>query len=464
MPLTEAERDLEIMFRAALASADPYAMVKARLRLDGSLLDVEGVDGTVRVDMADYGRIVVLGAGKASAPMARALAELLGRPADESLVAVKYGHTDAGRGPIPGIRVVEAGHPVPDAAGAAAASGILDMARRCDRDTLAFVLISGGGSALLASPAPGLSLADKQDVTKLLLASGADIRELNCVRKHLSAIKGGRLAEALFPARVVCLVLSDVVGDCLDAIASGPCVPDSSGWADVGVVIDRYGLRSRLSSPVASILERGLAGDIPDTPKAGAEAFMRVSTAVLGSNYGAVIAARDQAERLGYRPLVLGSMASGEAREVAKFLAGMCLDQRRHAVLGEGDVVIISGGETTVTLRGNGKGGRNQELALAFLAELARADPRLSRGITLLSASTDGNDGPTDAAGAFASAGMLAAARELGLDPGAFLARNDSYSFFDILGSLLRTGPTGTNVCDLQLALVERADLSAARG
>jgi glycerate 2-kinase len=446
---------LESMFRAAVERVDPYRMARERVRVVGETLTIAGDGSPMTVDLRDFDRVVVLGAGKASAPMARAVEEAFGQRITESLVVVKYGHTDAGRGPFSRIRIVEANHPVPDEAGASAARDMLRIAESCDERTLVLMLVSGGGSALLASPANGLSLEDKKETTRLLLSCGADIKEINCLRKHLSAVKGGRLAAALAPARVISLILSDVVGDTLDSIASGPCAPDLMSWADAKAAVDKYALYDRLPATVRAMLDAGMAGISPDTPKPGDPVFDRVTNVLLGTNYSAMMAAEAKAKRLGYRTLALSSMITGEAREIAKFYAGVALDQKKRNVLGQGPLVVMAGGETTVTIRGTGKGGRNQEMALAFLVELSRVDPADARGIRFLASSTDGNDGPTDAAGAFASLDLLEAARAKGLRMEASLADNASYAFFDAVGGLLRSGPTNTNVCDIQFVLVE---------
>jgi hydroxypyruvate reductase len=449
------DNHLESMFRAAVERVDPYRMARERVRVSGDGLTIAGDGAPLTVDLREFDRVVVIGAGKASAPMARAVGEAFGERITESLVVVKYGHTDEARGPFSHVRIVEAAHPVPDEAGAAAARDMLRIAESCDERTLVLVLVSGGGSALLASPAAGLSLEDKKETTRLLLSCGADIKEINCVRKHLSSVKGGRLAAALAPARVVSLILSDVVGDRLDSIASGPCAPDLMSWADAKAAVDKYALYERLPASVRKALDAGIAGSVPDTPKPGDPVFDRVTNVLLGTNYSAMMAAEAEARRLGYRTLALSSMISGEAREIAKFYAGIALDQKKRNVLGQGPLVVMAGGETTVTIRGGGKGGRNQEMALAFLVELSRVDQADAEGIRFLASSTDGNDGPTDAAGAFASLELLEAARAKGLLMEAALADNDSYAFFDAIDGLLRSGPTNTNVCDIQFVLVE---------
>jgi len=457
---------LRAIFSAALARIDPYGMLKKRLRLEGDLLIAELEQERHEVDLARFSRILVLGCGKASGRMARAVEELLGDRITGGLVCVKYGHTDELARAQSHIEQIEAGHPMPDEAGVRAAGRIAELARGADENTLVINLISGGGSALLPAPmaymdqgrANGgevrLNLAHKQEVTRVLLSCGADIREINCVRKHLSELKGGRFLRLLAPATSLSLILSDVVGDRLDTIASGITCADESTYAQALGIVDKYGVAGKLPPEVVRALELGAAGDIAETPKPGDPALARATNLLIGTNHAALLAACDHARGLGYNVAPLTCLLTGEAREVAKFLAGIALDVRRTEMLVKRPACVILGGETVVTLTGEGKGGRNQEMALAFLAELER-DPEHGRGISFLSASTDGSDGPTDAAGAYASAMMLSRARALGLSTAAALKANDSYHFFEATGGLYKTGPTMTNVCDLHMLLVE---------
>ena len=326
------------------------------------------------------------------------------------------------------------------------------------RSTLVIILVSGGGSAILCAPWDDgkrrISLADKATVTSTLLACGADIREINTVRRHLSAVKGGRLAAALFPATVVSLVLSDVLGDELSSIASGPTVPDASSWVDALGVIERYGIESRIPGAAMQLLRDGLSGLVPDTPKPGNPVFDKVHTIIMGSNRQAALAAVAKAEELGYHTLYLGSQIACEAREAALFYRGIALSCASHGEPVQPPVCIIGGGETTVTIQGTGKGGRNQEMALAFLCGLGDIEPTLADRLCFLSGGTDGNDGPTDAAGAFADTSLLTVSDKHHLDPRKFLDSNDSYHYFKRINGLLKTGPTNTNVCDLQVSLI----------
>lgn len=437
---------LKSIFQAALGAVDTYQLMMRGIRLEGSRLTVATRSERHEVDLDGFSRILVLGAGKASARMAAALEGILGPRISSGLVSVKYGHGE----PLKRIEVVEAGHPVPDANGEEAARRIAGLAESADERTLVLNLISGGGSALLPAPAPGLTLAGKQEMTSLLLASGADIQEMNRVRKHLSRLKGGRFLRLLAPARSLNLILSDVLGDRIDTIASGLTAADASTFADALAVIDKYGLHGKAPVAALKILEDGASGRLPETLKAGDPAASLSTSIILAGNGTAVAAACEHARSLGYNTVALPSPVIGEAREAARMLYGIA---NGPAAGVRPPACIVAGGETTVTIKGSGKGGRNQELALAFLGELARAG-RGSHGMHLLSASTDGSDGPTDAAGAFASAEVLAMADAAGLSIAARLADNDSYRFFDAIGQLFKTGPTMTNVCDLQIVLI----------
>jgi len=426
--MKDLRKDAEAIFRAALEAVDPYRCVRSSL---------EGMD--LR------GRTFVVGMGKASVQMAKAAEDILGDRIEEGLVVTKYGHG----GKLRRIKVLEAGHPVPDQAGTRAAEEILKVALRAGEGDILLCLISGGGSALTPLPPEGITLEEKRRTTELLLRCGARIEELNAVRKHLSRIKGGRLAEAANPARVVSLVLSDVVGDPLEVIASGPTVPDPTTFEDCILIARKYGIWEELPSSVRMRFEMGAKGDLPETPKPGDPAFSSCKNTIVGNNRTALEAARKEAEVRGYKALLLTSFLQGEAREVGRALASVVKEVRKSGEPVEPPACLLCGGETTVTVRGKGKGGRNQELALAMVGELAGLE-----GVLVLSAGTDGTDGPTDAAGAFVDGGTSKRARKLGLEPDDYLRENDSYNFFRALGDLFVTGPTGTNVMDLQIALI----------
>jgi hydroxypyruvate reductase len=440
MPSAAREHLLDI-FNAGLAAADPDAAVRRALRIEGDTL----LCGGARVPLAEVGDVILLGAGKASAVMARAVEALLGDRVTRGCVNVKTGHGV----PLRRVRVHEAGHPTPDEAGVAGAREIARLAREAGPRDLVIFCISGGGSALMPLPVEGVTLAEKQALTRELLACGADIGEVNCVRKHVSQLKGGQLARLAHPARVLALILSDVIGDPLDVIASGPTAPDPATHADALAVLRKYGIESRAPEAALAHLRAGAAGQRPDTLKPGDPLFRNVTNVIVAGNALSVEAARRRAGELGYRPLVLTSCLEGEAREAARVLVAMARECLERGAPATPPACLICGGETTVTLRGQGRGGRNQEFALA--AALAG---RGLAGWSALAAGTDGTDGPTDAAGAFADGDTVARALSLGLDPLAALANNDSHPFFDRLGDLLRTGPTGTNVMDLYLFTV----------
>ena len=431
---------LTAIFSAGLRAVDPEAAVRSRVSRLGHYLTVAGR----AYDLNDFRRVSLVGAGKAAALMAKALEELLGDRLTEGLILVKPGYAT----PLRTTQVIEAGHPIPDQSGLEGTAEIIRRLSAASEQDLIVCAFSGGASALLPAPAPPLDLSQKQLTTQLLLECGAEIGEINSIRKHLSRSKGGGLARAAYPATLVSLILSDVVGDRLDVIASGPTVPDDSRFADCLAVVDRYGLASRLPGPAWQYLKDGAAVLRPETPKAGDPIFARVQNVVVGNNHMALLAARDQAAALGFRALMLTSALQGEAQEVGRMLAALGKAVSCPPVASP--ICLLAGGETTVTLEGQGKGGRNQELALAAALALEG-----SSRISLLSAGTDGTDGPTDAAGAFADGATCRRARALGLDPGDFLARHDSYHFFASLGDLLITGPTQTNVMDIICLLIE---------
>ena len=434
----------EEIFRAALKAVDPIEAVFRYVKLADGVLQV----GERRFEFEDYDRILVVGAGKAGAPMARALEDLLGDRISDGVIVVKEGHGL----PLQHVRIHEAGHPVPDERGIRGAEDILSLVSTAGERDLVLCVISGGGSALLVAPAEGISLEDKQEVTQLLLACGADIHEINTVRKHLSRAKGGGLARFAHPATVVTLILSDVIGDDLNVIGSGPTVPDPSTFADAEGVFKKYDIWERVPSSVKDRFQKGLKGNIQDTPKSGDVAFQRCYSELVGTNIQALIAAGKEAERQGYRALILSSTVEGEAREVVKVLTAIAKEVRSSGNPLPAPACILWGGETTVTLQGDGKGGRNQEFALASALIIDGLE-----NVVVLSAGTDGTDGPTDAAGAIADGTTLTRANAKGLDPLDYLRRNDSYHFLQALGDLVITGPTRTNVMDVYMVLVGKS-------
>jgi glycerate 2-kinase len=432
------------VLQAALDAVDPFKAVQRTLQRDGNELVVGGR----RYDLARYRRVFVIGAGKAGAPMAQAVEDVLGDVLTDGLVVVKTDHS----APTQRVRIVEASHPVPDAAGVAAGQAILGLAHDADEDDLVIALLSGGGSALLVSPAEGLTLADKQGLSKALLACGASINEINVLRKHCSALKGGQLARAVAPATLITLVLSDVIGSPLDVIASGPTVPDSSTWANAWALVEKYDLVNQLPAAVTARLSAGLAGNVADTPKPGDPIFGQTQTLVVADNDLAAQAALAQADSLGYNTLLLSTYVEGEAAEVAKVLVALGKEVRQSGRPIAAPACIVLGGETTVTLGAqHGHGGRNQELALSAALALRDVD-----GVTIVSLATDGTDGPTDSAGGLADSGTVARGTQAGLSALDYLRGHDAYPFLKATDDLLITGPTRTNVNDLMFVFVEK--------
>jgi glycerate 2-kinase len=432
------------VFAAALASADPLEAVKRHVTLNGKSLRVGGTE----YDLAEIRHVYVIGCGKAAARMALALEEILGDRIADGAVVVKYGHGV----PLTAIQVVEAGHPIPDENGVAGARRIMEIVAAAGAADLILFVVSGGGSALLPMPAVGLALADKQKTTRLLLECGAPIGEVNALRKHLSQLKGGRLAALAQPARIISLILSDVVGDALEAIASGPSVADTTTFADCLAIIERYGLANMLSPVVLSLLHGGARGEIAETPKPSNPIFQNVQNLIVGGNRLAMAAAKQEAEALGYHTQIISSNIQGESRMVAQSHIALVKSVLKQNKPLPRPACLLSGGETTVTVRGNGLGGRNQEFALA--AALALDELSGLNDVVVLSAGTDGTDGPTDAAGGIVDTTTILRAKSKGLDAQKFLARNDSYHFLQATGDLLITGPTLTNVMDVQIILV----------
>ncbi|MDC7127237.1 MAG: glycerate kinase [Spirochaetales bacterium] len=445
----EYNTELTNIFKAGVRRVDPENMLLTQCSLDGDIFSVSLPERVLEYNLSNYRRLIIIGAGKATAKMAKAMEKILGDRISEGLIVVKYGHTEE----LSIIKTLESGHPVPDENSKKGAETLLSLAKSADENTLVINLISGGGSALLCSPYCDAelecSLSEKQETTKLLLECGAEISEINTIRKHLSGIKGGRLAEAIYPATSLSLILSDVIGDRLDSIASGCTVADTSSFSEACAITEKYKIKERLPEVVRTILEKGVAGEISETPKPGSSVFDKASNALIGTNLAALKSAEQEAQKLGYNTIVLSSQISGEASEAAKFYLGIARDISRELGMLPKPACIIAGGETTVTIKGDGKGGRNQEMALAFLGEL-----KDEQGIYFLSGGTDGNDGPTDAAGAFASAALYKKGCSAGIRLQDYLDNNDSYNYFRQIDGLLMTGPTNTNVCDIQIVIV----------
>ncbi len=427
------------IFQAALNAADPRRAVSRTLERTGDRL---------RVGSREYplSRVFVVGFGKASAAMAQAVEQILGDKIAGGWVSVKYGHRASFVSDK--IHLHEAGHPLPDANSIAGAERILALLEQAAADDLVLCLISGGGSAILELPVPGVTLEDLRVTTEALLRSGATINAINTVRKHLSQVKGGQLARHT-RAPIVSLILSDVIGSPLDTIASGPTAPDPTTFADVIAVIEQRGIRPQFPAGVIEHIERGARGEFTDTPKTTDPALARVQNIIIADNAIACAAAASTAAEHGFQTLLLSTFVQGEAREVARVLAAVAKEIAATGVPVGRPGCIIAGGETTVTVRGQGRGGRNQELALAAAMEIAGLE-----NAAILSAGTDGSDGPTDAAGAIADGSTLERAAARGLDARQYLYDNDAYHFFAPLGDLIVTGPTHTNENDVMLVLV----------
>ncbi|MFV0347969.1 MAG: glycerate kinase [Halodesulfovibrio sp.] len=441
--MTAQRRDtLRSILDAALHAVAPDKAIHRHVTITGSTMTIAGQI----YDLDAFDRIFIIGAGKGAAPKAATLEAMLGGRVTEGIVCVKYGHTV----PTRIVSVREGAHPVPDANGEQAARDILAIAKKATERDLVLCVITGGASALTPALVEGISLEDGKKATSLLLECGATIHEINAIRKHLSIFGSGNLARAAHPARLAALIISDVVGDNLDVIASGPTSPDSSTFAQCMEIVERYGIRDRLPANILARLEAGARGEIAETPKQGDPVFSTVQNVLVATNLQALEAAAAAALQAGYTPRILTSTMTGEAREKARELVdtamNLCLDGKEVA----GPVCLLAGGETTVTITGSGLGGRNQEMALAASLYLQDCEH-----ITMLCAGTDGSDGPTDAAGGFACSRTLERAACCSLDAQAYLADNNAYHFLDKTDNLLKTGPTLTNVMDLALVLVD---------
>ncbi len=433
------------LFRAALTAVDPARLVKEALRVGPEGLFFASGGTVVSAPWSGTRNVYLVGGGKAGRTMGDAALAAIGSRVSSGTLAVPAG----GGGNMGAVRFIEAGHPLPDRGSLAAAHEILSLLSGAGEGDLVIALISGGGSAMLSAPVEGVSPEEKATLSTLLLRAGADIASFNTVRKHLSRIKGGRAARAAYPARVWSLLLSDVPGDDPSVIASGPFSPDPTTYGDALEIPSRLGILREVPRSVLRHLEAGAAGEVSETPKPGDPAFASVTCAVVGSNRTALDAAAAAAKTEGLRPIrLLPGFLSGEARECATFFVA----EMRHLLssLSQGQTaVLIAGGETTVDVKGSGKGGRSQEFALSAALELSG-----TVGMAVLCGGTDGIDGPTDAAGAIADGSTCGRAQENGLSPRAFLENNDAYPFFRALGDLVVTGPTKTNVADVVIGLV----------
>jgi hydroxypyruvate reductase len=436
--------EIMAIINAALKAVDPAEAIRKVVKREGNNLIVAGKI----YNLEKYRRVIVIGGGKAGAPMAAAVEGILGERIAKGWVNVKEGYILE---PAPTrITINQAGHPTPNESGLEGAKRILELASEAGEDDLVITLISGGGSALMPLPAEGITLEDKKIATSLLLRCGATINEINALRKHISALKGGQLAKAAYPATVISLILSDVIGSPLDTIASGPTAPDSTTFSDAWKVLEKYDLLPEMPPSIVERIKRGMEGEIPETPKPGDPIFERVQNVIIGDNYIAATAALEEAKRLGFNAMLLTTFLEGEAKEVAKAVAALGKEVAFRGIPIPPPACLILGGETTVTIRGKGKGGRNQELALAAAIALEGWER-----VTVVTLATDGTDGPTDAAGAIVDGTTTRKAAARGLSPLAYLQNNDSYTFFQTLGDLLVTGPTNTNVNDLVFVFVK---------
>jgi len=429
------------IFYAGLRAADPVKAIKCHVSLENNIIHV----GEASYDLDLYQHIFVVGAGKAGALMSKGIEDILQDRIDKGLVIVKYDHLCQTRK----IKLHQAGHPIPDEAAVVGTRSIIQMLETATERDLVICLISGGGSALMSTPAPRITLQQKQKVTKLLLNCGATIHEINTIRKHISAIKGGQLARFAYPAELVTLVISDVTGDRLDVIASGPTVPDDSTFGDCMEILNKYELNDKIPVPVLEQIQKGIRGEVSETPKKGDPVFRKTHNVIIASNKIAVHAAAKKAESLNYNTEILSVAVEGEARKMAKSHASILKEIQNLERLPKTPACVISGGETTVRICGNGQGGRNQEFVLAAACEIDGME-----NVVVLSAGTDGTDGPTDAAGAIADGFTIGRAKKNGLEAKAYLDNNNSYYFFEPLNDLIKTGPTNTNVMDLQIMLI----------
>ncbi len=430
---------IQEIFHAAVAAVQPTVFMPKTVVFRGDTIYIAGTPFPV------HEKVIVIGAGKAAAAMAQELeAVLLPHVPIQGTVVTKYDHGL----PLQQLQLLEAGHPVPDANSVQATQQILAMVNNLGQKDLVIFLLSGGASALLADVPEGCTLEEIQDLFQQLLHSGADISEMNTIRKHLSSVKGGQLAKHIYPATLCTIILSDVPGDQLEVIGSGPGVPDPTTFEDTVAILKKYHLTDKIPATVLTHIRKGLSGEVPETAKTGDPAFKNVHNFLTGTNAIALEAAAAKAKSLGYEVILNKECATGEARTIGQQLIQKALTFDQHH-----PVCLLQGGETTVTIRGNGKGGRNQELALAAALELEQAGEKAAH-ITLLSGGTDGTDGPTDAAGAIADAYTLQRSKALQLNAAAYLDNNDAYHFFKQTDRLLITGPTHTNVMDIQIVLI----------
>jgi Putative glycerate kinase len=431
----------EKIFLAGIEGVLPDKMIRSQVKISDGILHIADLG----FELSSLGNIYVIGAGKASATMAKGLEDILGENITDGYVVVKYGHSCK----LHRIRLHEAGHPVPDENSIEATKNILNLAGKAKENDLVICLISGGASALLADFPSGSTLSDLRKMNELLLKSGADIKETNTVRKHLSMVKGGQLAKAIFPATCVSLILSDVVGDAIDVIASGPTSPDPSTFSEALPILDTYGLDGSCPKSLLLHLTEGVSGNIPETPKPQDPVFYKVYNRIIGSNATALTAAREKATALGLNTRIVSTEIAGDINTVAHFIWKTTYQILKEAQTAR-PACLLFGGEPTIHVTGTGTGGRNQHLALYIATQIMNLE-----GITFLSAGTDGNDGPTEVAGAVVDTSTVCRALSQGLNPKAYLDNHDSYPFFRQAGGHIVTGPTTTNVMDMIVVIIE---------
>ncbi len=428
------------IIRAGLKASQPEAAIIDHLKVKDQKIQVE----RDVYDLRDIERLLVVGFGKASSSMAKAVEGLLGNRIDKGLIITKKGYVEN----LSRIDLIQAAHPIPDENGVQGTKGIMTLLKDAKENDLIICLISGGGSALLVAPSPGITLEEKQKLTDLLLKCGASIQEMNAVRKHISQVKGGRLAQIAQPAKIVSLILSDVVGDRLDSIASGPTAPDTTTFSDCLDILKKYEILEKIPESIEKRIQENLNKKEEETPKPGDPLFENVKNVIVGSNYLALKAAEQKARELGFNTLVLPGAVTGDTTEAAVESSNLAKRIREKSEPISPPACLISGGETTVQVKGSGLGGRNQEFALVCAMEIEGMEDTV-----ILSLNTDGTDGPTDAAGALCDGKTIQKAKKLNLDPKKYLQNNDSYHFFERVGGLIKTGPTNTNVMDIHLIL-----------
>jgi len=441
MQLTDLSKHAKQILQSSLKAVDPYTLIKQQIRRHG---DVLILPDQYEVDLSRFKKIYLCGAGKGAAPMIRAMEEMLGKNLHDGTVIVKYEHTDR----LQKTRLFEAGHPVPDNNTLQATNYLLDSLRDISEKDCVFVLLTGGGSALMESLPREITLDDLQKLNKVLLKCSATIQEINCVRKHISKIKGGQLARHIYPAQCVTLALSDVIGDDLSVIASGPTSPDNSTYSEALSIFKKHNIEEDIPTSIFTYIQNGLQGKIPETPHSDDKIFNTAHNLVIGNNRLALNIAQKEAQMLGYNTLILTSLLQGEAREIGTVIASIIQEIQATDTPVKKPACFLLGGEPTVRIKGHGKGGRNQELALAI------ALTNIKNPFLFISCGSDGTDGPTDAAGALVTHETVRRAYEKGLNAIDYLNNNDSYNFFDPLGDLIKTGPTRTNVMDIIFALV----------